>query len=426
MFRFVRTVVRSRPKTSILLIGVLLVLLAAAASYAWAAFQCRAARTALAQGRIAEARERLDICLFFSFFWPGSAEVQLLAARAARLDGDFAAAETHLQRATQLEAGATEAIQLEYLLMRAQTGEEDEVSAALFNHVDNKHPESSLILQTLSRAYMHRLRYGPAYRCLNRWVQVAPHEAKPVHWRGWVLERLNNAKAAMKDYERALELDPELVDVRLRVAEMFLEDKLPLEALPHLQRLRKKHPDRADVMARLGQCRFLQGQSDEARRLMQAAVQKMPEDGSLLLHLARLELQDQRPVEAEQLLRRALKKDPSDTEAQYTLVSTLQLQGRTDEAANVLKQYEKHKALLERANRLLRTEAEHPSKDATLASEIGSILLGIGQERQGLYWLDQALLRNADHQDTHKLLADYFEKKGEKEKAAAHRRRLGS
>src|SRR5262249_54310255 len=154
---------------------------------------------------------------------------------------------------------------------------------------------------------------------------------------------------AMRDYNKALELDPDLVSVRLRVAEMLLENKKPLEALPHLERLRKQAPDRPDVLARLGQCRYLEGKIKEARRLMEAAVQKLPDDPLLLPPLAKLEQGERppRPAEAEKWLKLVLKVDPADTEAQYMLVSSLRAQGREKEARAALKLWEKHKTTLE-------------------------------------------------------------------------------
>jgi tetratricopeptide (TPR) repeat protein len=421
MLRSLRTLVRSRPWTTALVLFGLALAGTGTGLYGYALYQWHAAQAALREDRPTDARARIQWCLTF---WPRSADVHLLAARAARLTGDYPAAETHLKTCTRLNRGATEASQLEYLLMRAQTGEEDEVAAALFNYVDHEYHESPLILQTLARAYMHRLRYGPAYACINRWAKLQPDSAKPYHWKGWVLERLNNPRAAMQDYERALELDPELVPVRLRVAEMLLEDSHPVKAAPHLERLHRQFPGQADVMARLGQCRFLQGQSTEARKLMEAAVGELPDDSALLVHLAKLELQEDRPARAEEWLRKALKADPSDPEAQFTLATCLQHQGRRREADEALARYKKTKALLDRANGLLRDEARQPSNDPGPAAEIGAALLAIGQKRQGMYWLDQALARDPGHTATHKVLAEHFESNGQPERAASHRRWL--
>src|SRR5438445_13584714 len=151
---------------------------------------------------------------------------------------------------------------------------------------------------------------------------------------------MNNYKAAAADYHKALELNPDLILVRLRVAEMLLEDKLAPEALPHLERLYRQAPDRPDVQARLGMCRYYQNQTGEARRLMEAAVVQLPNDPALLIHLAKLDLQEGRAAEAEKWLRRLLQVDPSDTEALYNLASALLLQGRTKESAAAMSEYQ--------------------------------------------------------------------------------------
>lgn len=421
MFRRLNSAVRTVPKTTALVLVLLILSAASAGVYAYALRQWTAAQQALADERTEEAAQRLKICLFI---WRQSVPVHLLAARAARLNGDYAGAEAQLKRCLKLHGGATAAIQLEFLLLRAQTGETDEVAPALLEWVQQKHPETPLILETLSRAYMHNLRLQPAYACLSRWIEATPNAAKPHQWRGWVYERLNNSKKAMEDYQRALELDPELDPVRLRVAEMLLEDNDPLGALQHLERLQREFPNRPDILARMGQCHFLQGEPDEARRLLEAAVKELPNDLPILIHLAKLELQENRPVKAEQWLRQMLEVDPTDTEAHYTMIAVLQAQGRAKDAATALADYEKHKARLDRANKLLRQEAHSPTKDPSIAAEIGALMLDIGRDRIGLYWLDQALDRSPAYQPALKALAEYYEKNGDKEKAAAYRRRM--
>jgi tetratricopeptide (TPR) repeat protein len=420
MFLSLVRVIWSRPKTAVLVLALSLLIGAGAGLYGYALHRWHRARAAVEEGRPAEARDSLAFCLTV---WPGSPEVHLLAARAARLNGDILGAEAHLKRCMQLQRGAAEDTQLEYLLLRVQTGEEEEVARDLFRLVDGKHPQTPLILETVARAYMQRLRYGPAYSCLERWMKEVPGAAKPYHWRSWVQERMDNPKEAMKDYLKALELDPDLAAVRLRVAEMLLEDNQPGPALVHLERLRKLQPDSPEVLARLGQCRLLQGEQKEARKLLEAAVQKLPNDVPVLLHLGKLEMDDN-PVRAEEWLRRAQKVDPMDTEVQFNLANALQLQGRREEAAATLERCEKLKAVLKRANLLLKEEARASSKDPLPPTEVGSLLVEIGSERQGVYWLEQALQRDPNYQPAHRALAEYYEKKGDTQRAAAHRSRL--
>jgi tetratricopeptide (TPR) repeat protein len=412
-----RKAVRKRPREAALLAALVLVVGALGGGYAYARYHWRATRAAVKEGRPEEARGRLRVWLLL---FPRSVEVHLQAARAARLGGDFDTAEAHLNRCLELRHGATEPVQVEFLLMRVQRGEVDEVVSELFQYVDNDSPEAPLILETLARAYMRDLRYGPAYTCLTRWVAAAPDSATPHHWRGWVLEKLNNYEGAMEDYRRALELDPDLTAARLRLAELYLRKSNPPEAAAHLERL---SPDRPEVMARLGQCRFLQGRHEEARRLLEAAVEELPNDSDALLYLAKLDLQEDRPARAERWLRRALKVDPTDTEAQFTLAACLQSQRRWKEARAVLEKHRKDSALLKRVAKVLQEEGENPSADPDTLSELGALFLR-NNERVGLYWLHRALQRDPGHEPTHKVLAEYYEGKGRPESAAAHRRWL--
>jgi tetratricopeptide (TPR) repeat protein len=400
----------------------------AAGLYVYARQQWQEAQSALKENRLEEADHRLQFCLST---WPhwlpppwNLADVHRTAARCCRLSGKITAAEAHLNKCIKLEKHASEATQLEFLLLRVQSGEEEEAIDALMTLVEARHAESQLILETIARSYMHRFRFGPAYACLNFWIDIAPDQAKPYRWRGWVMERMNNNKRAMADYLRALALEPQLTDVSLHVGEMLLDDNKPIEALAYLEPLHAQFPDRADVTARLGQCCYLQGRIPEARRLLEAAMQHCPDDAPLLLCLAKIDIAQARPAAAEVRLRRALEIDPSDMDAQFNLATALRDQNRRTEAAQELKKLDEQKALLTRAYELLHAEAQHPTSDPKAASEIGKLLLRFGHERQALYWLDQALLRDPDHLPAHQAFAEYFESKGDTKSAAAHRRKL--
>src|SRR5262249_19206799 len=194
--------------------------------------------------------------------------------------------------------------------------------------IENKHPDTPLILETLARAHMYHLRYGPAIFFLDLWIQEEPEKSKPYQWRAWVLERVRSYDGAMRDYNRSLELDPHSYEVRLRLAEIYMDRSNPPAAIPHLEMLMKEFPDRPHVLARLGQCRFQQGEEKEARRLLYKASETLDNDPALFLTLGKLELEDN-PVEAETWLRRLLKIDPFDPEGQFALFTSLQKQGRT-------------------------------------------------------------------------------------------------
>jgi tetratricopeptide (TPR) repeat protein len=420
MVRSLVNLVRRRPGTTILIV-VLALVGTCAGLYGWALWQWRQARRDLQARRVEDAQRRLSYCLLV---WPRSVPVHILAARAARSRGDFETAEAHLNHCLKLQKDANDDVQLEFLLMRVQRGEVDEVAPLLLLAVERGHPQSTLILETLARAYMHTLRYGPAAGCLARWIELDPDNAEPHHWRGWVRQRVNHYSGAVADYERALELDPDLVEVRLRLAEMFLLRANVPQALPHLERLHRQYPDRADVMARLGECRYHQGEKAEARQLLVAARQELPNDSLLLICLAKMDLDENRPERAEQLLRRVLKEDPTDTEARFSLIKALRLQGRKKEADDAQAHYDRDVVMLRRANKLLQAEADRPSNDPNALYGIGVAFLASSQERLGLYWLDQALQLDPRHEPTRRALVEHFEKKGDHKAAAEHRRWL--
>ncbi len=394
-----------------------------ALGFGWFEYQWLQGLRDLGSGKAREAKARLLWC---EKIWPASPEVQRMLARASRLMREPGEAEKRLQNAQKLAGGATDRLQLEYLLLRLTNGDTDEPAVALATYLADGDPESPAILETLAAAYIRDLRYGPAYSTLVRWIELVPDQAIPYFWRGWVLERLNQAKGAMEDYRKALELDPEMFNARIRVAEMLLEDKRPDEALPHLEQLLKQRPDNPQVLARLGQCRYLEGKPEEARPLLERARKDLPDDGPLLLHLAKLDVEGGQAGPAIELLNRLLKRDPGDTESRFLLVSALRLAGKRVEAEAELKEYERQNQMLKEANDLLQKEARSPSTDADSVARIGKMLLELGQEPQALYWLDKALERDGRCQLAHIALAEHFTKKGDAARAAYHQKQVNA
>jgi tetratricopeptide (TPR) repeat protein len=414
----IRVAVR-RPRTFILVL-VLLTGVALFTAWRYAVGEWQQAEVAVREERLADAQQRLNFCLQV---WPYSPEVHLLTARAARRAGDLKTAESHLNRCLELQRGATDDIQREFLLLRVQTGEVDELAPVLFELVEQGHPDFREILDTISKSYIVRLRYKPAFACLSKWIELEPTNAKPYYWRGVVLERLNNQKLANADYTRAIEIDPGLVPARLRIAEMLLEDKQAPEALPHLELLIQQAPNDPMVKARMGICLFLQGRGNEARRLMEEAAVTLPNDPALLVALGNLELQEGRAEAAERWLRQVLKTDSSDTEALFVLVSALQLQGRSAEADAALVEYKSKRELVEKINQFLKDKADDPSTSAAEYAEVGSMFLQINRDKLGVYWLKKSLERDPKCQPAHRALAEYYERKNDPS-AADHRRQL--
>ncbi len=353
-----------------------------------------------------------------------SPDAHLLAARASRHTGAYREAEEHLERAVRLLGGPTERTQLEWVLLRAQRGEIDEVAPGLWACVEQDHPETEEVLATMARRYLAELRFQPALTCLNRWLELRPNAVRALDWRGWVLERTKQTKAAARDYEKALELAPGRAAVRLRLVEVLLERNDPGGAQSHLEELRRNRPHDPDVLVVLARCAMLLGNHEAAEQALDEALATSPNHVGALLHRARLALALHRPAEAEAWLRQALQTKPGDVDLLYNLALALQQQpGRKQEAIAALRRHEQVKADLETLSALLSQPPAYLQRDPDRAAEAGRILLNAGQDQGGLFWLEVALKRDPGHPAANEALARYYEKKGEAEKARDHRRR---
>jgi tetratricopeptide (TPR) repeat protein len=423
MFRFGRALLGSvRRHRRLLAAAVLLLLLAGIlGGYLWTGRQFRLAEQALHDDHLQEAHDRIGWCLSV---WPWSARTQFLAARIERHRGNYPQAERHLNEFARL-GGDGDAAQVEWVLQRAQTGDLDEVQVALWNCIRQDHPATTEILATLARTYMEVSRISPALDCLNRWIERDPSAPQAWFWRAWARARMQQTEEAIQDYQHALELAPDQWDARLRLSIIFLENRKPAEALPHLQFLARNHPENPEVLVALARCYVLQGNEEEAEKLVETVLADNADaDGALVLR-AMLACQKGKPEVGEVWLRKAIALRPSNHDALYQLYTCLQQQsGRDREAAEVLKRHEAAVADMGRLRTLLQVPLERTPHDATIISEVGELWLRLGEEKIALDWLYRALKENPQHALTHEVLARHFESKGQKDKAAEHRQAL--
>ena len=389
--------------------------------YGWAVYSWRQAQIDYAAKQYDRADHRLGFC---RRIWPNDPSLLLLSAKTSRQTGDTGAAEGYLNRYFTADPVSREEGQIEFLLLRVQTGD-DEAVEPLFNLVEQKHPDSAAVLEAISLTYMRRLRYEAANGSLTKWIELHPDQATPYEWRGWVYERPASPALAHQDYKSALELDPSLMLVRLRLVELLLEEKKVPEVVPHLEVLTRQAPDRVEVKARLGMLRFLEGRSKEARHLLEEAEPLLAKnDVAPVVYLARLDVQEGKAADAERRLRQVIALDPTESDARFVLVSALRLQGRESEALIAQQEQLKINERNVRVNQLLRDRADKP--DATIEEwyEIGSTFLEMQMESRGTYWLDKVLARDPNHQAAHRVLTEYYDRKGDAGRAASHRRML--
>jgi len=389
----------------------------------WAYWQEGAARQALSEGHFDEAQRHIDQALRVHQHRDST---HLLAARIARLRSAYAEAEQHLSRCGQLSE-MSEPLHLEWLLLRCQRGEVDELGPGLLAYVDHNHAESLAILEALARVYMQQNRYLDALRCLNRWLERAPDTVRALDWRGWLRNQLDDNGQAISDHKRVLELDPGRDAVQLRLAEILVESSRHGEALPHLEQLQARQPDNPEVLVLLARCRIVQARSDEAQALLAAVLEAHPDHFEALFYRGKLELEYHHPIEAERWLRQALARKPRDPEARYALSRSLHLQpGRQREAQEEMARWKEDRQAQDRLVHLIRTELDRHPNDPAIASELGALFLRQGEEERGLFWLQQALRHDPRHVPSLRLLIDFYERNHNPARAAGLRQQLAA
>jgi predicted Zn-dependent protease len=366
-----------------------------------------------------EARGHFDACLRV---WPDSAEAHLLAARAARRFGDLPAARDHLRACQRIERTPSDDSAFEWTLLRAASGDLDELEPYFLGRMQKDPPLAPLIWEALAQGCLNSYRLLDATKYLGDWLEQQPDNVQALFLRGSMRQQARAASAAAEDFRRVLELDPERDDARRQLARNFLKIGRYDEAEVHLNYLHKRRPADAELQVNLARCEIELGHREEARFLLDAVLTDHAGNRAALLEHGRLALREGEPAEAEEWLRKAVKAGPNDYFANWQLYESLRLQEKTSEAEE---QLGKSLAIQDRAERLGEIQTRLMSKnphDPALHCELGTLLIGAGYIELGENWLLSALYQDEHYGPAHAALADLYEERGETEQAAVQRR----
>jgi predicted Zn-dependent protease len=231
---------------------------------------------------------------------------------------------------------------------------------------------------------------------------------------------------ASADYRRLLELDPEHDTARLRLVMLRMEKSMATEAAPHLELLRKRQLHNPTVAVLLARCRDQLGHQEEAEPLLAETLAEYPHFPLALAERGRLALRAGRPAEAEPWLREALAQEPARQQARYHLVQCLFQIGRNAEAEAEQRQLEQIKANAKRIEKITTEEMPRRPHDPALHHELARLLLDQGQTEEAMQWLNRLLKEDPSYLPAHETLAEYYQRAGQPERAAYHRRFLPS
>ncbi len=388
---------------------------------AWAWYHLRAARSALKRYHPEEARSHLADSLKI---WPGSVHTHLLASQAARQDGDFVEAERHVRECQSLTGDSSDEIALEWALLQAAAGNVREVEEYLVKRTERVPESAPIVWEALAEGYIRIYRMLDAYRLIDYWLRVDPENLRAFELRGLAFQNAKSASKGAESFRQVLAKDPTREATRWRLVLCLLEMGSYDEAMPILETIAANKPGDPEVQVRLARCYNMVGRSPQAREILDKVILENPEHGLALRTRGQFAMGDQRPDLAETWLARGVEAWPNDYQTRWLYYESLRQQKKTDQAKAQLLIAEVIKDRSERLGDLRSRKLSEKPLDPALHYEMGILLLRTGYESIGESWLLSALSLDPEYSPAHLALADYYQKKGDNQRAEEHRRQV--
>jgi predicted Zn-dependent protease len=377
----------------------------------------RSVRQGFAARHIDEAREPLKRWLALQ---PGSGEAHYYkawAALAADLPGEAFEAIDHARK-----LGFDSALVDCLAAIGQSRGERFNEAEPILTRASNEQIEPrDLIARGLARIYLSSYRFDQATSAIERWRTLAPDDPEPYIWSNEILSRSPVGPALpIKNYRAALERDPNLDRARLGLAQQLSKagrfDEAEQEFLAYL----KRKPNDAIALLGLGRNAFQQGDIDNARRYFESALKANPREPDALKELSQIDIRLGRFQEACESMKRLTEIDPFDHEVRYTFAQALRLAGDNERA----KAEFAHAARLRSENDQIvefRNVVRKEPYNLSARFKVAKWMFDHGHHDAGLRWTTEIFRVDPRHSPTHKLLAEYYSKKGDAGLANYHR-----
>jgi tetratricopeptide (TPR) repeat protein len=309
-----------------------------------------------------------------------------------------------------------------------------------------RRPNDVDVLRALTEIKVATNQVKEAESLVNRWCDLRPSDTQAHAERMKVLIQGRDFPKALRDGRFVLEREPDNNDVRREVAKMLFITGDIETAESECRRYLDSDPENPEICFLRADICHSQGNYAEAAQTLDALLGRQPQNTNALLLRGVVYCDMQEPAKAIPLLRQVIELDPRGSQqmgARNQLMLALERTGQHSAAEQV-----RAELLWDQIKEIM-SRKEHP-KVGGLLLRLVETMIGIGKsaeavemlEKDGL--LDQIaerepacipeavrLLEKIIKDDpkaalaAHKLLADFYDKQGQKDKAAEHRR-LGS
>ena len=378
----------------------------------------REARRAIAAGDLDAAGAPLDRWLRTR---PDSPEAHFLRARVASSGGRLDEATSHLDRAQWLGYPEGPAARLRALIW-VRAGRFAEAEPILVHHLGATTEPDPEADQALARVFMETYRLDLAGKVIERWARDAPRDGTPYLWLTEIDRRLSGDMVEVQErhYRAALGRDPRLWKARLGLAEVLRATHRLEEAAREFASCEAHDPADPAGPVGLGRVALERGDLGAAAAHLDRALALAPDDPSALKDRASIDIRSGDDASAVRRLTRAIEADPLDAEPLYRRSLALARLGRKVEAdvdaRNLARLRQEHAKILAIRDRLM----DHP-EDLNVRCEMARWMFEHGRDDEGFRWVRQILAARPGHPATHRLLAEFYDRRGDPGRANYHR-----
>jgi tetratricopeptide (TPR) repeat protein len=378
-------------------------------------------RRAFAARRYDMARGLLDRWIMNQ---PRSGEAQYYRAWLALADDRPPDVVEAVERAKELgyDRARLEVLKAIYL---ARGGRID-VESILRQAFDQESEPRAEIARELAAIYLKSSRLQEAARAVERYRALVPSDAQAYLWINGIASRTGATPAILiRNYRAALECDPQLDKARLGLAEQLSKDRRMDEAEREYCTYLCRNPEDAAALVSLGRNALHAGRIDAAARAFEGALARDRRQVDALKEMAQIDLRLGRSRPARSRLELLKQIRPFEPVVGQLLAQALELDGEPEEART---EAERARQLLKDQKRIvqLQTRILNDPNDVASRLELARWMLESGQVEEGLKRTREVLRTDPDHGPTHRLLADYYARRGDHGLANYHRVRSSS
>ncbi len=298
-------------------------------------------------------------------------------------------------------------------IIMARAGRADQAEPMLLRARERNPGPDPEVDEALAKVYLETYRFGAALEAIKRWGEAAPDDPKVYLWKAEVDTRIDGGPGALaNDYREALKRDPNLDKARLGLAESLQGEGRHADAAAEYDVYLQRNPNDASAHAAAGRNALDAGREDEAIRQLDRALELAPENVEALDGRAAIALRRRDFAGALPLLDRAITLDPYNPELRYRRSLALDRLGRTQEARAERDESERLRGEFAEMDKIRKALVKTPN-DLDLQYRAAKWLLEHGHEDEGLVWARRAQEAGGSHAPTARLLADYYERKGD-------------